>query len=133
MILLIFATISGMAIIAGTAVLVLAAAFRPEGFEPSSIDGRLATVLPRSARTVKDSPYQRRHYDWTVEYNDPLGAQRIVLTQNPASFGEAAAAETARTTAMLHRGTTIEAWARNRTTGERSRIDAVRMESRRVA
>ena len=42
-------------------------------------------------------------------------------------------AETARTTAMLYRGSTIEVWTENLTTGERIRVDAVRMESRRAA
>ena len=127
MIILLIASISGIAIIAGTAVLVTAAAFRPEGFEPSSIEGRLAQALPGGSRTVSDSAYERREYD------DPIGSQRIVITQNPASFGEEAAVEAARTTAMLYRGTTIEVWAQRRSTGERVRIDGVRMESRRVA
>lgn len=133
MILLIFATISGMALIAGAATLVLTIATRSDGLSPTPIDGRLARVLPSVSRTATDSLYQRRLHDWTVEYNDPVGAQRIVLTQNPASFGEEAAVDTARTTAMLHRGTTIEVWAEHRTTRERSMVDAVRMESRRVA
>ena len=133
MIILLIASISGIAIIAGTAVLVTAAAFRPEGFEPSSIEGRLAQALPGGSRTVSDSAFERREYDWTVEYDDPIGSQRIVITQNPASFGEEAAVEAARTTAMLYRGTTIEVWAQRRSTGERVRIDGVRMESRRVA
>jgi hypothetical protein len=34
---------------------------------------------------------------------------------------------------MLYRGSTIEVWTENLTTGERVRIDAVRMESRRAA
>ena len=133
MILLIFATISGMAIIAGTAVLALIAAFRPEGFEPTPIDRRLAKALPSGSRTADDSRYQLRQHDWTVEYDDPVGAQRIVLTQNPESFGEEAALETARTIAMLHRETTVEVWSEHRTTRERSMVDAIRMESRRVA
>lgn len=132
MILLIFATISGIALIAGLAVLLLAVV-RTDTFEPSRVGTALSAVLPDAATTRIDSPYQRRLYDWTVEYHDPIGAQRITIGQNPASFGEEAAVETARTTAMLYRGTTIEVWATSRATGERARVDALRMESRRVA
>ena len=128
MIILFIASISCIAIVAGTA-----ATYRSSGFAPSNIESRLARAFPGSSRTASDSAYQRRQYDWTVEHYNPVGSQRMVLNQNPGSFGELAATETARTTAMLYRGSTIEVWTENLTTGERVRIDAARMESRGAA
>lgn len=128
MIILFIASVTCIAVFAGTA-----AAFGSSGFTPSNVEGRLARALPGTSHAGSDSAYLRRKYEWTVEYDNPVGSQRIVLNQNPVSFGELAAAETARTTAMLYRGSTIEVWTEDLTTGERIRVDAVRMESRRTA
>ena len=128
MIIVLILTISLIATIAATAT-----AVRSRQPKPAVVEGRLARVLPNSSRSAPDSAFQRRQYDWTVEYDSPVGAQRVVLNQNPSSFGEFAAVETARTTAMLYRGATIEVWTEHRETGERVRVDAIRMESRRAA
>ncbi|MGI9667752.1 MAG: hypothetical protein ACR2N2_11780 [Acidimicrobiia bacterium] len=128
MILLSIIAIGTIAIVFSTA-----ASFRPTGFAPSSIERRLLGALPSATRGVSESAFQRREYEWTVEYDNPVGSQRIVLNQDSANFGELAAVDTARTTAMMHRGTTIELWVADRTTGERTLADALRVESRRVA
>ena len=128
MFILITASILGIALAVGVAI-----ASRSRIHAPSSIEARLDRILPGTSSSHPDSPFERREYDWTVEYDSPVGSQRIVLNQNPSSFGELPAFATARATAMLHRGSTIEVWTEHRSTGERVRIDALRMETRRAA
>lgn len=128
MIILLIAGVISIALLGG----VIAVVRRPR-LAPSSVEDRLSTLGADHSGAAVDSAYQRRQYDWTVEYDSPVGAQRVVLDQSPASFGELAAAETARTTAMLYRGTTIEIWTEHRTTHERVCVDTVQVASRRAA